>query len=423
MGENRRDFIRKLGLAGAGMALAGTSFISAQGKGNTTKVAIIGTGDRGRYLLRFYLQLINEGESISISALCDNYQTNLDKAASICKGLSNPPKLYNDYRSLLKECAVDGVIIATPLHQHAHIAIDSMKAGVHVLCEKAMARTLDGIKAMYDAHIQTGAILIPGHQRLFSNMYQNALERIHNNELGTIGQIRAYWHRNNNWRRPLPVGRPELERQINWRLYKEYSAGLLTELMSHHIQVANWVKQSEPVSVMGTGSIRYWDDGREVHDNIAAIFSYADGTQFTYDSMTSNRKYGLQVQVMGDKASMELETNRMFLENPPKPEPALGIAQLLGDIQKGTFNDIPVGGASWLPETANKYAGKAIYEGQKGDGTKEELLGFVNFIRNKENPNWMTKEGYMGSIWTILTEQAIDSGMKLSLPDKYKLNS
>jgi predicted dehydrogenase len=161
-----------------------------------------------------------------------------------------------------------------------------MKAGIHVFCEKSMARTLDNTKAMYDAHIDTGRILQIGHQRLFNPVYLEGMKRIHEGGLGQIGQMRAYWHRNNDWRRPVPDNTVEMERFINWRLYKEYSAGLLTELMSHQIQVANWALQKTPVAVTGTGSIVFWKDGREVHDNVALIYSYDDGTQFIYDSMT-----------------------------------------------------------------------------------------------------------------------------------------
>ncbi|TLX74928.1 Gfo/Idh/MocA family oxidoreductase [Labilibacter sediminis] len=421
MGESRRDFLRKIAIAGAGAAMVANPFGQAFAAGGNKKVriAVIGTGGRGRLLLEHLLIIIKEGGNCEISAICDNYQPSLDMAVKLCVKYKSKVNTFSDYRKLLKDNVPDGVVIATPLHQHAHITIDSMNAGIHVLVEKSMARTLDDVKAMYDVHKQTGSVLMVGHQRLFSKRYLNAMDRIHKGELGEIGQVRAYWHRNKNWRRKVPKDKPELERQINWRLYKEYSAGLLTELMSHQLQVANWALEQVPVSVTGTGSIRYWNDGREVNDNIAAIFSYADGTQFIYDSMTSNKKYGCEEQIMGHKATMELETNKLILEKPPKPKPAPGIAQLISDIKKDTFQSIPVGGASWAPETALKYNGEPIYNSQKGDGTKEELLGFVDCIRQGKNIDWVTAEGYNTSIWSLLTEQAIDTGQKLTMPEKY----
>ena len=100
-------------------------------------------------------------------------------------------------------------------------------------------------------------------------LYQVAMEMIRKGALGKVMFVRAQWHRNSNWRRPVPD--PKFERLINWRMYKEYSGGLLAELASHQIDVANWAFGSEPISVYATGGIDYWKDGRETCDNVEAI--------------------------------------------------------------------------------------------------------------------------------------------------------
>jgi predicted dehydrogenase len=269
---------------------------------------------------------------------------------------------------------------------------------------------------MYDAHLSTNRILQVGHQRLFNPLYLEGMQRIHNGKLGTIGQIRAYWHRNNNWRRDLPNNNQSFERQINWRLYKEYSAGLLTELMSHQIQVANWALQQAPVSVMGTGSIRYWKDGREVNDNVALIYSYADGTQFVYDSMISNKKYGLEEQIMGDKGTIEFEINRQYAEEEPTVP---GIQQLINDMEHGVFNSLPIGRSSWVPETASKYNGEPIINDTNFSDTGLQLEAYTDFIRKGSLPEQVIKEGYNASIWTLLGEQAIETGQKLEMPAQF----
>ena len=311
------------------------------------------------------------------------------------------------------------MIIAVPLTEHAHIAVDCMKAGIHVFCEKAMARTLEDVKLMYDTHVETGRILQIGHQRMFNPIYLKGIEKIRNGEIGQIGQMRGYWHRNNNWRRPLPKNDQSLEKQINWRLYKELSAGLLTELMSHQLHVANWALNMNPVSVMGSGSIVYWKDGRTVNDNVALIFSYESGVKFIYDSMISNVKYGLEEQIMGDKATIEFEVNRNYAETPP---PAPGIQQLINDIEHDIFDKITVAGSSWVPELASKYKGEPIIEDPDFMDTQLELEGFARFIREGRIPKKMVLDPYYTSIWTLLGEQAIDSGLKVSMPAKYKVS-
>ena len=414
--KSRRQFIKNSVVTGGAMMLSSTflsAFSQAGQSDRKVKLGVIGVGSRGGYLI----QIINsfaDNNPFEIVAVCDNYEPNYQKALQLTSGKA---KGFDDYRKLLELKELDAVIVATPLYLHAHIVIDALDAGIHVFCEKAMARTLEDTKKMADAHYRTGNILHVGHQRLFDPKYLKGMEMVHNNELGPITQMRAYWHRNNDWRRKVPADKPELERQINWRLYKEYSCGLMTELASHQIQVANWAKKSVPVAVRGVGSINYWKDGREVYDNVALIYSYADGTQFIYDSMTSNRHYGLQEQIMGDKGTLELETNRFFTENPPPPPKPAGIIQLITDIEKGIFETVPIGGASWRPETAVKYQGEVLVEGNETDGTPEQLKAFAASVLTGKPIPGLFEHGYHASVWTLLGQQAMDTGETISLPD------
>ena len=231
-------------------------------KGEKAKLAIIGTGSRGMYHIN---NLLNTRQA-EIVALCDIYKPHLDQAAGLCP----KAKKYSDYREVLASPDVQGIIIACPLHEHAPIAISGMKAGKHVFSEKSMARTLDQCKEMYDVYKQTGQVLYIGQQRLFDKKYIKALEMVHNGTIGEVVGLRNFWFRNNDWRRPVPE--PSLERQINWRLYKEYSGGLMTELATHQLQIGTWALKSIPDYIMGSGDITFWKDGREVYDNVNVIY-------------------------------------------------------------------------------------------------------------------------------------------------------
>lgn len=424
-GKTRRDFIRDLSITGSMAFLAATPWIktladttSVSGSAsNRVRIAFIGTGSRGMELMRNFLPNL-EKNNVEVVALCDNYVPNLNAAVEICNGFKIKPNTYSDYRALIDKEKPDGVIIATPLTQHKHITVDCLTAGIHVFCEKAMARNIEDIRTMYQTHLNTGKILQIGHQRLFNPIYLDGMNRIHSGEIGKIGQIRAYWHRNNNWRRPVPNNDPVLEKQINWRLYKETSAGLLTELMSHQIHVANWALGETPVSVMGTGSTVFWKDGRTIPDNIAVIFSYPSGVQCIYDSMISNKKYGLEEQIMGHKGTIEFEVNRCYTEEVPQ---APGIRQMVNDIEHGIFDTIKVGGSSWVPETAVQYKGEKIQPEDIYTDTAFQLDGFVGFIREGKAPETMAKGSYYGSIWTMLAETAIDTGQKVTIPADFVL--
>ncbi len=423
---SRRDFM--------GKALAGSALLMAYPWLNTladnseadysrkVKVGIIGVGSRGSLLLHYLNQLTSE-INIEVAAVCDNYEPHYQRAI---KNTGGKAKAFYDYRKLIDMPDIDAVVIAVPLHEHAHITIDSLNAGKHVFCEKAMARHLEDVKRMADTFYSTGKVLQIGHQRMFDPRYLKAIELINAGEIGQLTQIRAFWHRNNDWRRPLPKGRPDLERKINWRLYREYSCGLMTELASHQIQVANWFKGKTPVQVMGKGSINYWKDGREVYDNVALIYSYDDGTQFIYDSMTSNRHYGLEEQIMGDKGTLEMEVNRRYWEKPPpkpEPPPPPGIVQLMSDIEGGIFRDaIPLTNSSWIPELKVEGDGNKIVEVPQGfDESKAQLEGFIASVRKGEPTKGLFEQGYWATIWALLGQKAMDEQKIVELPNELKL--
>ncbi|MDX1286342.1 MAG: Gfo/Idh/MocA family oxidoreductase, partial [Draconibacterium sp.] len=198
--KSRRDFLKEMGIyAGSASMLAMVPWMKAFAEENgqniaasdRVRLAVIGVGSRGRALLQNLLEI----ENVEVVAVCDNYEPNFQKAKEMT---GNQAQAFYDYKKLLDQTKnLDGVVIATPLHEHAHITIDCLNAGLHVLCEKSMARTLEDSKNMVDASLETGKILQIGQQRLFNPIYLNALERIKAGEIGQITQVRAFWHRNN----------------------------------------------------------------------------------------------------------------------------------------------------------------------------------------------------------------------------------
>jgi len=423
--KSRREFLKDLAMGGSSLFLLSSPWLRAfavesQPSTNASdklNFAVIGTGSRGTLLLQLLLR-IRETANINVVAICDNYQPNLRHANSLCKKNGSEVAIYEDYRKLIDSEKLDGVVIATPLTEHAHISLDCLTSGIHTFCEKAMARTLDDVKRMYDAHLASGKILQIGHQRMFNPIYLEGMRRIKDGEIGQVTQMRAYWHRNNDWRRPLPHGNFDFERQINWRLYHELSAGLLTELMTHQLQVALWVAGKMPVSVVGTGSNVFWKDGRTVPDSVSLTYTFDNGVQFVYDSMTSNKKYGLEEQILGSKGTIEFESNRFYTEVPP---PAPGIRQLINSIEHGIFENIPIGGESWVPERAVEYKGEELMPKDFYEDSLLQLEAFASFIRQGEIPHRMVAEAYYTSLWTLLGETAIDESRKIIMPDQYQI--
>lgn len=423
----RREFFKDLGkIGGGGMILSAFPWLQSCSKEEKAliskervKIGFIGTGSRGQY----HLNNLKTIPCAEVVALCDNYEPNLRKAAV----LYPKARLYDDYRKLLEQRDVEAVMIAVPLYEHAQLTIDALHAGKHVFCEKSMAMTPGDCLKMYNTFKESGKVLFIGQQRLYDKKYIRAMEMIHSGLLGKISTIRAYWFRNNDWRRPVPS--PELERKINWRLYREYSCGLMTELASHQLQVGNWALKMIPDKVMGMGDILYWKDGREVYDTVNVIYRYPNGVKMTYESVISNKFFGLEEEILGSKGTMTPEKGKYYLED---VKPAAGILQLVNQIEHNIFDNVSFAGPSWVPETATKNTGYPIMDdittitgessvGASGDGSIELVTAFCEAAITGKPVDGLVEEAYYSSVLALLGLQAMEEDRIITFPDEYKI--
>lgn len=412
---SRREFLKNIGMTGAGVLLAASPWLSAFSEAVNTsnekcRLGVIGPGSRGGFLMSFLVQ----NPKVDIVALCDIYQPSIDEALK----LAPKAKVYGDYRELLENNNIDAILVATPLSSHCKIVMDAFDAGKHVFCEKTIGFTMEECFRMYNKHRSTGKIFFTGQQRLFDPRYIKAMEMIHAGTFGEINAIRTFWYRNGDWRRPVPSA--NLERQINWRLYKEYSKGLMTELACHQLQIGSWALNKLPEKVMGHGAITYWKDGREVYDNVSCLYVFDDGVKMTFDSVISNQFYGLEEQIMGNLGTVEPEKGKYYFESIP---PAPGFLQMINDWENKLFDTLPFAGTSWAPETANENKGELILgERPKSDGTSLLLEAFVEAVITRKQPARIAEEGYYASMLCLLGHQALQEEKTLYFPDEYKIN-
>ena len=231
---------------------------------------------------------------------------------------------------------IEAVLIATPLYMHAPIAIAALQSGKHVFCEKMMAHTVDQAKAMARACVNSKKVLQIGHQRRANVMYNHAWELIRREE-----GLRAYHARP----RPMEPQRqlaqgllPGMtDRQRNWRMYREYSHGLTSELGTHQIHAVNWFLGAAPTAVVGMGGIDYWKDGREVFDNVELIFEYPGGVKLNYTSLTTNQYDGYYEQFMGKDGTLLIseETGDAQFLLPRADSGGRGLDEGVGDPAEG----------------------------------------------------------------------------------------
>lgn len=388
--------------------------------GGKAKLALIGTGSRGMYHANNLLQI----PQAEVVAVCDIFQPHLDQAVK----LFPKAKAYTNYLDAIHDPNVEGVLISSSLDTHAPITLAALRAGKHVFCEKAMARTMEECKEIYTAYQESGKVLYIGLQRLFDPKYLKGIELIRQGVLGEIVDIRNYWYRNNDWRRPLL--KPSDEKIINWRLYRATSGGLMTELAAHQLQLGTWVYQDLPDYVTGFGDIMYWKDGREVYDSVSVIYHYPNGKRMTFESIISNKHYGMDEEVLGNKGTLEMAKGLLYLE---EPTPASNILQFIQESEQKKPQSLKVAGSSWRPEILYETKGIPVLENLQvhdgsnttgaavDDGSKGLLESFCNAMITGKSMPMLVEEAYYSCLLALLGNQAMDEHHIVPFPDEYKI--
>ena len=430
MGERgevtRRDFLKTAATASALVVLPrpdDSALLSPPSPNSVVNYGIIGTGTEGCTLLRALTRI----PAARCLATCDIYPPNQKKGIETA---GSNPQLYEDYRRLLDRKEIDAVVIATPLHLHTSMLLDALSAGKHVFVEKTMFFKEAEEKPICEASAaHPKQVLQVGLQRRSDVLYQCAMEMVRAGAVGKVMFVRAQWHRNNDWRRPVPD--PKYERLINWRMYREYSGGLMAELASHQIDVANWAIGQEPVSVVGTGGIDYWKDGRETCDNEQAIFEYPGGQKLVWSSILCNAHYDFNEQIMGDRGTIEITLGKGLFYT----EHAAKVSQ--GGTKENWWAGATVSelakqqGMPILPETVQpnegflareqRYAREwFIRHGYKtipaNDAWYEELTNFVASVRDDKAVACGLEHGIADARAVIYGNRAIDTGQKVFWP-------
>jgi predicted dehydrogenase len=309
----RRNFLKALAGTPALALLGGSIALKGPLRGGPVRLGFIGVGIEGRLLLGQV-----DPAFAQIKALCDVNPAQLTKADDVLANSGVPPAPhYADWQDMLQKENLEAVVIALPLWLHADVTVGCLEAGKHVLCEKMMAWDKPGCDRMLQAAKKSGRVLEIGYQRFYNPVYQAAYDGIvRAGALGEVYHARLAWHRNQNWRRkvespapdydPSRWGYPTLEHLINWRLYWRYSKGLLAELGSHQVAVANWFFGAPPEAVQSTGSVARFKDGREVYDHIYSMFEYPHGRTAVFSSIESSAFDHYYEMFMGTKGTLIL---------------------------------------------------------------------------------------------------------------------
>ena len=326
--EKKNRIIKELGLDS--IKVPEITKISAGSKGDLIRVGIIGFGSRATALanaLGFMHPdhvanrinndsmedwLAQEDLNVAITGICDVYDKHAEFGLATARSTVRsggaatttlPVKRYRTYLEMLEDKDIDAVMIATPDHHHAPMSIAAALAGKHVYCEKAPVHKEDDIFPLYETVRNSKIIYQLGHQITQSVIFQQARDIVKKDIIGKITLIETSTNRNTAdgaWIRHLESnGNPKpgdeksidweqflgnapkvpfsIERYYNWTKYFDYDTGLLGQLFTHEYDSVNQLLHiGIPKSVISSGGIYYWKDGRDMADTLQCAFEYPE---------------------------------------------------------------------------------------------------------------------------------------------------
>jgi len=283
----RRNFLRNSSTAsvGAGLIVTSKTALGQEGpdKGNKVRCGIIGYGDEGKALRESSMFL---KDLVCFPAVSDIWPRNLragkGQIAASKQGGGEDGSICNDYaepEDMIKKEKLDCIIVATPDFVHHKYSIMGMEAGLDVYSEKLMSNSVDFARQMVQSQQNTGKLLQIGHQRRSNPRYMHVKNEIIEKRklLGWITHMTAQWNRSRGGSVPreIPQGKDELSDEIlqkygynggakgmfefrNWRMYKKFGGGIISDLGAHQIDIFNWLLDEYPVSIFAQGGTDYY---------------------------------------------------------------------------------------------------------------------------------------------------------------------
>ncbi len=289
--SSRRDFLRR-STAAAGALVGGLGIArSAHAAGSERfNVALIGAGNRGTGAAA---DCLNVGKNVRLVAVADLYQ---DRAAMSLKLLKEnlgeqvdvpEERIFiglDAYRKALA-CDVDLAILTTPpgfRPMHYQAAVEANK---HVFLEKPCCVDAGGYRSLQETNRQAdekGLKVGVGFFRRHFPQYIEAVERIHDGQIGDISFMRCYANMPQMATRPQLPDTTEMQYQVrNWHVFDWIGGGRLVEMHSHGLDAMNWIKGAHPVEVNGMGGRQVYRERKFGHDYDHHFneLTYADGSK------------------------------------------------------------------------------------------------------------------------------------------------
>ena len=396
---DRRDFIKTTSVAGLGVMAASTSagplFAMTGSPAAKVNTAVIGLNGRGTVLAQNLARM----ESAELSYICDVDSIVLARCAASVER-ANPaatrPKAVADVRRVLDDQSVNAVVIATPDHWHAPMAILAVAAGKHVYLEKPSGHNPREDELVVAAAAKHRRFVQLGVQRRSGPRFFEVLQQIRDGAIGTPYLART-WYANTRvgigtgavvpvpanldyelWQGPAP--RTPYRNNVihyNWHWFTNWGTGEICNNGTHEIDVARWMLGVDyPVSVASTGGRFHFKDDWQFPDTQEATFEFAGDKMIIWHGQSCNgtQMYGRSrgTMVLGSAGSALIDQDGYVIHDLKNKVVRQSIGSQTGDALNTSGDDAltKLHMQNWLDAVATGVKLNAPIE----DGAKTGML-------------------------------------------------
>jgi predicted dehydrogenase len=393
------------------------------GANDRIQVGIIGVGGRGSYLAGQFASIGANTNACQVVAVADVYEKRKKAAADKfkCEG-------YLDYREIINRADIDAVVVATPDHWHAAIALEALDHGKDVYLEKPMCHTIDEARHLSQTVKETKRVLQVGSQTTSAPQWHLAKKYIADGAIGKMIMSQGSYHRNSKdgeWNWPIdkeagPDGKGEnyidwkmwlgkapkraydADRFFRFRKYWDYSGGIASDLFFHVVAPLNicWSEPQFPTKVSASGGIYVFkEDGREVPDtfHLMAEFPKEHSLVLTSSMANSHHIPGL---IRGHEGTIVMVDHGMF-ERKTDHITLIPERQTIDEAYKAKFGDKEI----------------AIPVEDKNDMVTH-ITNFLDCMHTREKPTLDVDTGYHAQVTINMAVQSYREGRVLYWDDK-----
>ena len=449
---DRRAFIKQAAGTMLAAGMEARSYARVMGANERIRLAQLGCGARSHGHVHM-VQMASRHIPVETVAVCDIWSLAREqRAAQVKEAFNLDPRSYKYSEELLAAKDIDGVMIATGDFQHAKLCTEVVQAGKDCYVEKPFANVLSEAKRARDAVKASGQVVQMGSQHR-SEPYQLAVrDIIRSGRIGAIVHIEQEWNVNEErWRFvSMDTGNSaamEQDRAMEWkkwlferpsklreedtdwgrwlsgkphrpfdphvylefRLYKEFSSGIFDQWMSHGSDLVHlWTDEAYPESVIASGGIYAWKDGRENPDTCVAAVTYPKGFLYTYKSVFGNsfRSFSRIQGRDGTIANYGGEGASLFTVSKEG-----GRDEWEGSAQT---KSVPLVSPAIDGEEVVRVPGAEPPDSNgPGDDSLVHIMNWLKAMQARVQPNANVDHGFSHSIVTIMAAQSYWSGRRL----------